>query len=1236
MAVKEDQISMLGLHEEDMNRFGKILQKMNLEKVPEFASTVRQYGYRSTGNSPTQGLSEPCFISCKVISPPLCGSFHIVFPIQFADGVNWMLKISANGDHFDTLAAAALASEARTMQMLRKETSIPVPAVYAFDASSNNMLSSPFILMEKLGGRPLCYRWFDNQVPKARLEHFRVKTLKSLAALMVQLNKFTINTGGSLVFGSDGTPVGLGGAKVMDGVAVFNKFRPSETDRQDCNEGGDSSSPGTRGKVTKSNTQQPSRGSQPETDKGADDDIICERGPFTCPKAYFMSNLNRPDPAFRADAYERGTDMCLRLFIEWALADSRNEERRFVLTHPDFDVQNILIAEDGTITGLIDWDGVAAVPREVGCAQYPLWLMRDWAPLRYKYDTEKREVFEDAGYEESSPAELASYRALYAHFIEVEIGKMAGGPNAITTFGTLPKYEAELTRRSLVMRSLDLSAGDPYAALQNVNHIIDQIEELTAPEWEDTDSDLDSIASWSSFSDSDSTIDSDNDEEVEEHEASKLNGQGLGCFQDDVSTQQADQEVKGVDHSVPEANLNVKHSSWGIAGENIVSSASLAACQKSVEEPKAQDPPKIILQDNTSTPPAPLGWKRRLLRFGCNTAERSLRGIAKIGYVLIDAVVEAAEILAEVEVQHAKAFANLDQVKDSDTLQQIIAVRFSENIEAEQFEDTASTQEVSESEQPNDALLVQTNTVGPEVPSTQSIVTAEQIEGTNSIPPTVEPQDIPLRKAELLQAARMKEIAAEKANYRAGKAAIKQELKVWERIALAVWCRGITLEQLQMSETKISRWVSNTLKAERDQGNFLAADAHPTSAAGTVSAAAEMVDSGAAAPTLFEDYSVHSEEKRVKGQLKEGVLQTANGGSKEMKKLAAIQEDNLAPALGNKKPSTSGSSSSTTSPNNNISLTKLDISEGNGMAGWKSTMFDEEAARNLANVIEVELLLGISSAFGDRAQSDVFEPAYSLRGFSKSRTSYFTQIFCSRSQSKKDKGCLSPDSSAKGDNSDEEDGSDVEDARSSATSLSDGEAEHTENEKSEEDKDDASNVAAFAAGEDDDSQDVGDEDNGEPVEDNREEAGMAAVLGRADQTAFTPGSFEAEEPIHPHASRRVYDTRSGEWVEATKSDETIKPGSAATTTDDAEVEKKSDAGIGNGGGDENTEDACDHRAGQGEGEGEESSWDGIIPEFEDHGEFDHYTVCNLLGIGQLDELRLLRLKEGFLMLLEQY
>lgn len=1255
---ENDHINLLGLYEEDRYRFDKILHIMNLDKIPSFASNVRQHGHRSTSNSVTQGLSEPCLISCKIVTPPLCGSYHIVFPIEFADGVKWMLKISANGDHFDSVAAAALASEARTMQMLRRKTSIPVPTVYAFDTSSDNALLTPFILMEKLDGKPLCYLWFNDEVPKARLEHFRIKTLQSLAGAMVQLNRFTLHTSGSLVFDSDGSPVGLGGAKVVDGVATFNKTRARQLHQQKCDEGGDNTLDELRVEAATSNGPNASGCSQVHINNSEGEDIFWERGPFSCSKAYFMSNLDRSDPAFRADAYERGTDMCLRLFIEWAFADSRNRDRRFVLAHPDLDVQNILVADDGTLTGLIDWDGVAAVPREVGCAQYPLWLMRDWVPLRYKYDIEKGEPCADAGYEESSPAELASYRALYTQLMEVEIEKMTGGSNQTTTFGTLPKHEAEITRRSLVMRNLDLSAGDPWVALPTVNHIIDQIEELTVREWEDADSGIDSLSSCSGDrgddSDSDSTIDSEIGKE--EAETPVTDEQCSSGRRDGDSTHQAAQELGGTECIVPEVIVKVNHSSRGVAEQDQISPSFSDARRIDAEEPKTQESPKMELPDEFSTPSAPLGWTRRFLRFCCNTAEKSLRRIAKIGYALENAVDDIAEVLAEGEGKDAEASVegNSGQMVNSDIPQQTTAVKLCEDVETRQGEDRPSTQDTGGPKQRNNVRSIEPTSYMQAIPSTQTVVNGKQIKSAHAIPATIEPHGLPLRKAELLQAVRMEKKAERKAHYLADKAKIKKELKVWEHIALAVWRRGISLEQLEVNQGMIARWVVDTLEAEQDHKDGLTANINHPPAAEVTAASAGKVDGRAAAPSLLEDHCMQSKEEPEEVRLEGDVLQTAKvKGDKQSTaskdiiarssrlKSKPLQISIKEPLITAQHGSAPENRMSDVLDDNKDEPERQDGWAGRLNLGRKNMVPNEEATSNLTKVIKAQPLSAASSTSGDHVLSTRSKASYGLRSLCKSGTSYISQIFFNHSQTKEDKSGLSPESSVLNDScEDKEEGeSDTGNSNSSTTSLSDGEAEAKEDDKVKEDTGDTSEFTFIAVNIGDSGEGNGDEDDDKPHEDGREEGEMKEAVGRTNFHAHEPfvkGSFGDDGTISSCASRRVNDPCGRDALEASKVDESTKDESTtATSNDETRVQETIDTGHVEVGANTDGEDGHEDRASKDQGDNESSSG-GVLPAFEDHGGFDRYTICNLLGMGELDELRLLRLKDGFLKLLEQY
>lgn len=329
----------------------------------------------------------------------------------------------------------------------------------------------------------------------------------------------------------------------------------------------------------------------------------------------------------------------------------------------------------------------------------------------------------------------------------MEIERLIDDLNKITRFEILSKHEVGLTRRSLIIRSLDLSADNPWVALGTVNHIIDHIEDLTAPEWEDTNLDTDSISLYSSASDSNSSINSDTNKEDKGLE-SNINGQGLSSRR----TDQEDQDF-GVAEGIGSETVKTIHISWGVAQQNQVTQTPSNECRIDVDKSKTQTSSTPDLHHESSAPSGLLGWTRRLLSRGCNTVEKSLRGIAKFGYVLEDAVDNVAEVMARVDGQDAETSSatNPEQVVESKTPQQMITLELSKDVGTKQFED---------------------------LPSTQPVVNSELVNKATSLPPTLDPQDIPLRKAELLQAVRMEKKVERKAHYLADKAKIKKELKV--------------------------------------------------------------------------------------------------------------------------------------------------------------------------------------------------------------------------------------------------------------------------------------------------------------------------------------------------------------------------------------------------------------------------------------------------------------------------
>ena len=350
------------------------------------------------------------------------------------------------------------------MRLIRRQTKIPVPEVFAFDGSLENELGCPFVLMELIHGKPLHDVWFTQGVSLTKQEQIRTRALQGIAEAMTQLNSFTFNQGGSLLFNTRGNVAGIGSSNVVDDETQYAKMHSKDYD----------------------NTM-----------------AFCQHGPFTDPSSYLPSLLDAREGKGERCEVEEGAHKLLRLFIEWSVAAGKTEEKPFVLAHADLDYQNILVNNDGSLAGIIDWDGVAAVPRYIGCQSFPKFLTQDYDPANYAYDVEAGNPME--GYLADSPAKLACYRAMYAQFMESYL--------SIGDHVNLTRSRVDLTRRSLITTTLHLAAKAPSVMKRSMVHLFDQIGELTAAQWPEESSTTDSRVE-------------EDSEEVDEKDADTEQGEG--------------------------------------------------------------------------------------------------------------------------------------------------------------------------------------------------------------------------------------------------------------------------------------------------------------------------------------------------------------------------------------------------------------------------------------------------------------------------------------------------------------------------------------------------------------------------------------------------------------------------------------------------------------------------------------------------------------------------------------
>ncbi|KAK7447786.1 hypothetical protein VKT23_014044 [Stygiomarasmius scandens] len=332
-------------------------------------------------------------ITCAVDSPPLCGSFNLVYKVLFSDGIAWVIRIPAREQDTQPSAVRRLEGDILTQRFIQeKAPSIPIPRIHAWSLDTANIIRRPYVIADFVRGTTLFSVWNDkNWISSEK----RQKIFNQLAEWMTELAAIELPRIGRLELTS--------GLKDQYTIVPF----------------------------------------EPHTKI---DDVGSPLGPYDSGYA-FLSDLlkkrreNSDDPMFAL----------LQFFLS-VLIDHTIDGPPFTLRHPDFDSQNILVAEDGTITGLIDWDGVSAYPRQGGAAAYPSWLTVDWDPLYHGWHPS---YSEEQNAKHDSPEELHLYREMYLAAIDsASQGKLT-----------------HITRNSHLWHALIIAATGTYATAHIARHL---------------------------------------------------------------------------------------------------------------------------------------------------------------------------------------------------------------------------------------------------------------------------------------------------------------------------------------------------------------------------------------------------------------------------------------------------------------------------------------------------------------------------------------------------------------------------------------------------------------------------------------------------------------------------------------------------------------------------------------------------------------------------------------------
>ncbi|KAF1955309.1 hypothetical protein CC80DRAFT_564798 [Byssothecium circinans] len=310
--------------------------------------------------------------TCEVIDRKE-GSYHHVVMLAIReperDVRELVLRIPSHGtaDNWESIDGYHLENEAVNMLYIRKKTSIPIPEVLSFDSSVTNAIGAPYILMTRMPGIPAHDMWLgkpmmdveaadrhiESECPSEELEEKRNTFLRSLAQTMAQLDQVT--------FKKIGVPTYY--RLELNVIICWGFAGPFRWH--------------TPEKMFKSYTIGPFKSSVEYYNSRLD--MICD------PEDFF----NEDDKDDEYYQYALGLRKVVDMIVSALPSPPPNmlnpdtgkpQAETFVLRHNDLDTQSILVDDNGSVAGIIDWDGLMTVPRCFGPTAFPLFLRRDVLP----------------------------------------------------------------------------------------------------------------------------------------------------------------------------------------------------------------------------------------------------------------------------------------------------------------------------------------------------------------------------------------------------------------------------------------------------------------------------------------------------------------------------------------------------------------------------------------------------------------------------------------------------------------------------------------------------------------------------------------------------------------------------------------------------------------------------------------------------------------------------------------
>ena len=345
------------------------------------------------------------------------GVYNSVYILQLEGGEKVCVRVPACGwsKRWNQYDAELLRQTALAMKMLEEKAKVPLPRVIAYDCSLENDVGAPFVILSCIGG--ICARQvWNTEEGVVSKEIRRQNILRSMAQAMAGLRHLKHPKSGSLWFGDDPGDepvVGESWNLRIEGYIIEREFAVAEGY---CS---------TREKVMN------------------DLQSLLEVNGF---------------PDHCQDLSTKGGLELYRLitgaFLVAAEVPEINTDEDFVLTHADFDIQNLMVDDEGNLTGVLDWDGLSSQPRQAGWSMVPFWLQNDWSPT-YQWPPAI-----GANFAMIRPDEFEWYRQSYARYLW----------EACNGLG-----DCCFTAKSHIYRAFLNSTSERYAAMRFVENVLADI-----------------------------------------------------------------------------------------------------------------------------------------------------------------------------------------------------------------------------------------------------------------------------------------------------------------------------------------------------------------------------------------------------------------------------------------------------------------------------------------------------------------------------------------------------------------------------------------------------------------------------------------------------------------------------------------------------------------------------------------------------------------------------------------